>query len=273
MDRRAILFLSLIVVASGCIHSDLPGSELPSTGTPSTGGAGLQVETFDVSDSSIGSGQTGIISLELVNYHNREITPQDISLYNTGVLEVERQGCSSETIGAARPDYKPRLECTWTVSAPEDASGSFESKTVPVKLNLEYDSKLSNSDQPVKVHFKPVEDISSTEPLKKSFSNSEVSLRMETERPIPFEGRTVTVTANNAGNGRVDSNYTFEFFPENVFRDCGKLEKKPIVDQEVEFTCRIQPQAEAERTRNLIISTSYKYVKAPTLDIRVVDTQ
>lgn len=267
MDK-GIIALAVVVLTSGCMHS---GAGVPTTSTSSTG-SGLQVATFDVSDDSLGPGQTGIISLELVNHHRKEIDPEDISLYNTGILVVEKNSCSPETLTAARPDFKPRMKCSWTVEVPEGAVGGFESKTVPVKLNLEYQSSLSNSKQPVKVHFRPIEEIDRTNPLKRSFSNSETQITVETERPIPFEGRTVSITASNAGNGRVASDYEFEYFPEEVFQECPSS-KEPIVEQRVEFTCRIDPANDIEQTRNLIISTSYKYIKAPTLDIRVVDTR
>lgn len=261
--------IALVVVVSGCAHSGLDQS-LPSD-TSSSSGSGLEIATFDVSDTAIGPGQTGIITVELVNYHEEEIDLEEVSIYNTGVLEVEKTGCNPSQLRPAREDYIPRMQCTWTVEVPEDAVENFDSKTIPVKLNLRYGSQLSNSKQPVKTHFYPLDEISRTNQVEKTFSNNEVALTIATERPIPFEGRTVTITARNAGNGRVDSNFEFEYFPEEVFEGC-ESEKEPVVDQQVEFTCDIAPQSKTQQTRNLIVSTSYKYVKSPTLDIEVVST-
>jgi hypothetical protein len=239
--------------------------------TQTSSGQGLVVETFDISDSEIGPGQTGIITLNLVNHHSQSIDVQDISIYNTAELEVSKSGCTPSEFGEPREDFTQRMECSWRVNVPEEAVESFDSKTIPVKLNLEYDSQVSNSQNPVKIDFYPLDEISSTNDVEHSFSNGEVQIGIETESPIPFEGRTVTVKAQNAGPGRVDSNYTFEYFPEEVYSECN-TEYEPIVDQEARFTCRIDPQTEQQQTRNLIISTSYKYVKAPTLDIEVVDS-
>lgn len=269
MDRKFLL-LAIVVAASGCIHSNAV-SDLPSNSNPSSSSEGLQITTFDISDDSLGPGQTGIITVEIANNHPQDVQIDDLSLYNTGVLEVEEMGCTPSEFAEPREDYTPKMECTWRANVPESAVENFDSKTIPIKLNLKYGSQISNSETPVKAHFLPLSEISSTNEVSASFSNGEVQLNIETERPIPFEGRTVTVNAQNVGNGRVASNFTFEYFPERVFDGCG-TEHEPVVDQQVEFSCNILPQTETQQTRNLIASTSYKYVKSPTLDIRVVDT-
>jgi hypothetical protein len=261
-----MLALAIIVAASGCIHTS------GSFNTSSSSGQGLQIATFDISDKTLGGGQQGMINVELNNYHKQEIQIEDISLYNTGVLETERQGCtpSSSEIERAREDYIPTVECTWTVTAPEKSVEGFDSKTIPVKLNLAYNSRFSNSEKPVKVHFKPLEEIDQTNDVEESFTNGEVEMDVSTESPVQFEGTPITVKVRNAGKGRVDSNYTFEYFPEEVLSSCPG-EKKPLVENEAEFTCEIDPQTENSQTRNIVISTSYKYVKAPTLDVEVVN--
>jgi len=242
--------------------------------TPQSGpsGSGLQVETLDISDSTVNSGQTALITLELKNYHRQEIAIDDISLYNTGILETEKQGCNPppSRLETARKDYIPEMRCRWTVQVPEKEIENFNSKTVPVKLNLAYQSQLSNSDNPIKVHFQPLEDIEQKNEVRETYSNKEVSLQIETGSPIQFEGSTVTITANNAGNGRVDSDYSFDYSPSTVFPDCPQ-QKEPLIEQEVQFACSIDPQTDSSLTRNLIVSTSYKYVKEPTLDVEVVN--
>jgi hypothetical protein len=269
VDKKFIA-LGLVVVASGCMHTS--SQITPPAQGPGSSGQGLQISTFDISDKALSPGQQGLITLSLENYQDQSIQIDDISLYNTGVLEVEKQGCtpSSSEIDGAREDYIPTVECSWRITAPEEEFENFDSKTIPVKLNLAYNSYISNSKQPVKIHFKPLDEIEQTNNVEESFSNGEVQMDISTESPVQFEGAPVTITVRGAGNGRVDSNYTFEYFPEDVFASCPS-EKEPLVEQEAEFSCSIDPQTENSQTRNLVISTSYKYVKAPTLDVEVVN--
>ncbi|PSG98697.1 MAG: hypothetical protein BRC29_01055 [Nanohaloarchaea archaeon SW_7_43_1] len=266
MDNK-IMILAAVVTVSGCTH--MTGPLTPPSG-PS--GSGLQVETLDISDGTVSSGQTALITLELKNYHRQEINIDDISLYNTGILETEKQGCNPPParLETARKDYIPEMRCRWTLQVPEEEVENFNSKMVPVKLNLAYRSQLSNSEEPIKLHFQPLEDIEQKNELTKTFSNEEVRLQIKTESPIQLEGSTATITANNAGNGRVDSDYSFEYSPSTVFPDCPQ-QKEPLINQEVEFACSIDPQTDSSLTRNLIVSTSYKYVKEPTIDVEVVN--
>lgn len=261
------MVLILVVAASGCMHTSSIG---PSPASSS--GSGLQIQTFDISDQSLTPGQPARITLELRNYHDQGVPIDDISLYNTGILNAEFQSCnpSSSEIEQAREDYIPTVECSWRVTVPEENIEGFDSKTIPVKLNLAYQSELSNSGQPVKIHFQPLSEIEQTNEVTESFSNSEIQMDIETESPVQFEGSPVAVTVRNSGNGRVDSNYTFSYFPEQVFSSCPS-EKKPLIESEASFTCEIEPRAENSQTRNLVFSTSYKYVKAPTLDVEVVN--
>lgn len=271
MNRKILLMLAMAITASGCIQSEAT-SNLPSNSNPaSSSSGGLEVTTFDLSDDSLGPGQSGIITAEIVNNHAQDIQLDDLSIYNTGVLEINDMSCTPSELREPREGYTPRMQCEWRVNVPESAVENFDSKTVPIKLNLEYGSQLSNSGSPVRANFLPSEDITRTEDLQTSFSNNEVQMEINTERPMPLDGRNLGITVQNSGNGRVASNFTFEYFPEEVFNECDS-EYEPVVDQEVEFSCNIAPQTETQQTRNLIVSTSYKYIKSPTLDIRVVDT-
>lgn len=263
-----MLLLATVVVASGCMHTDTfqpPQSD--------SQGQGLQVERFDISDQELNPGQQGLINLELKNYHGQEIQIDDISIYNTGILDVvESQGCSpsDSEIQGMREGYVPTVECRWTVEVDEEDVENFESRTVPVKLNLAYQSSLSNSDNPVKIHFQSLDEIDRTNEVQETFSNSEVEMSIEADSPVQFSGSPVTVTVRNSGVGRVDSDYSFEYTPESVLGSCPSS-KEPLVETEASFTCDIEPQSETDQTRNLIFSTSYKYVKAPTLDVEVVN--
>ncbi|MFB6209628.1 MAG: hypothetical protein ABEJ56_05855 [Candidatus Nanohaloarchaea archaeon] len=269
MDEK-LLILAIAVTASGCIHSSVedPASiKKPGTGSSSASGD-LKVETFRVSDSTLSPGQNGIITVNLKNYHKSPVSIKQISLYNTGVLEVEKLGCSPEQIKQATEGFRPGMECRWRVSMPSREQGAFESRTIPVKLNLVYTAELSNSGSPIKVHVKPLEEIDRVSEVRKSFSNGEVKMKVETESHVPVQGtRTVEITASNVGPGRVDGGYTFDYTPSTLLSDC-PAEPEPVVQQKVTFSCDLKGDSEA--TRNLVFSTSYKYVKAPTLDIEVV---
>lgn len=264
-----MLLLATVVVASGCIHNS-------STFQPpqsDSQGQGLQVERFDISDQELNPGQQGLINLELKSYHSQDIQIDDISIYNTGILEVvESKECSpsDSEIQGMREDYVSTVECRWTVEVDEEDVENFESRTVPVKLNLAYNSSLSNSDNPVKIHFQSLDQIDQTNEVQETFSNSEVEMDIETDSPVQFSGSPVTVTVRNSGVGRIDSDYGFEYTPESVLESCPSS-KEPLVESEASFTCDIEPQSETDQTRNLVFSTSYKYVKAPTLDVEVVN--
>lgn len=262
METRTLILMAAAVIASGCAHPASPG-----TGSPETG-KGLVVSEFRISDQQMTPGQSAIIRLRLKNYHTGEISIEDVSLYNTGFLEVNKNSCSPGEIQPARKGFAPEMECTWIVNAPEDLEG-FESKAVTLQLNLNYSSQLDNRQSPMKVQFEPLENIERREEKVRSFSNGEVKATVSYENPVPMEGGLIEFGFQSIGPGRVTTDYQLEYQPPGVFGDCAGT-AEAIVGQEARLSCDIVPATDAASQRNLVFSTSYKYVKSPSLDIEVV---
>lgn len=280
MDRRILGLLILAIVASGCA---LPSSSTNDPGNGDSGpdlaeDRGLQIEAFRTTDETLRPSQPAVVNLRLKNYHTADINITDISIYNEGLLEVSNKRCtpSPEDLRPASGGNYPEMECQWDLEAPEeDAYGSFESKPASMNLHLEYESALTNQ-KPFKVEFKPLDEINTSSDLGKTFSNSEVSMTVSTENPVPLEsGRTIEVSAHEIGQGRIasGSNYSFKFTPDDIFgEDCNR-DDSPIVGKEVTFSCHIGGEDVQQGTRNLIFSTYYKYVKEPVLNIKLVNNQ
>lgn len=276
METKIVILLALAVVISGCaVNSDEENPELGSSS-----GKGLEIESLSVADTTLTPGQQTTLSLTLKNYHTKEIEIEEVSVFNDGQLIIGENGtqndenktadCDPEEIQKAQQGIAPEMECTWTIKAPsEEELGAFDSKPMPVNVKIAYDSNIINS-EPLKLQFRSVSDIDSTETVTKEFSNGEVEVSMEVEEPASFSGKTMYFTAQNIGPGNVEGSYKFGYNPETVFEDCteGHREKTPVVDSSVEFSCLVQQDTES--VRNLFTSVSYKYVKTPTVDIEVV---
>lgn len=272
MNKQAFLLLTAILVASGCAHGS---GEDQNTSKNSIPDKGLVVEEFKVSDNEINANQQAIITLRLKNYHKSSMEINDISLYNTGVLEVGEKSCSpsKENIGTAKEGIVPEMECSWIVKA-EDLQ-NFRSKNIPIKLNLNYSAEFTTPTT-TKVHFRPLGGIEKTREISRSFSNNEVKLSMETENPIPYNNNgTFYVKADSVGKGRVAGNsYSFSYSPESLFKNCPEDEEF-VIGSKIEFACpiKMESDSDSQTTRHVSLSTSYKYVKQPSLDIRVVNNQ
>ncbi|MFB6190471.1 MAG: hypothetical protein ABEJ91_02770 [Candidatus Nanohaloarchaea archaeon] len=260
MEARTLL-VALVVFASGCAHTGTnPGD------TSIDKSKGLEVTEFKIADKTLKPGQQSVITLTLTNHHTGKISIEDISLYNTGFLKVGERSCSPQEIKPARKGYAPQMECSWTVKAPEGIQG-FKSKPLTMQLNLAYRSSLTNKKEPMQVLFKPVTGIEERSKVKHSFSNGEVRAVVSYENPVAMEGGLVSFDIKDAGPGRVDSSYRINYRPEQVFSDCpDKLE--PVHGDQAIFTCEVV--SDSRSTRNLVFSTYYKYVKAPSLDVEVV---
>lgn len=254
-----LVLVAAVVVASGCVDQDIGNSG---------GQKGLQITEYSASDSTLRPGQRALITLKLANYHRENVEINDMSLYQLGELEVvSGKSCTPPKLEPARNGLAPEMECTWSVQAPEDIEG-FNSKSYPVKLNLNYTATFSNTGNPFKIRFEELEEISSSEQKEVTYSNGEVVLTLTSDNPAPTSGSTLEVKARGQGQGKIVSDFEFDYTPEKLFKDCPeKVEKfgsEPVV-----FSCQISSD-QAGVTRNLIISTSYKYVKPPTLNIEVI---
>ena len=263
MDAKFLTILAVIIVASGCAQNDNTSTPTPEN---TASGNGLEINEFRVADKTLTPGQETNVLLELQNYHTQDINITDISLYNLGLLDAESRGCSPEEINSATSDIKPRMECNWRLEAPEgEEFGGFEQRPLSFNLHLEYDSVLTNT-EPVRLQFKPLEDVNSTEDISTTFSNGEVEAEMSLESPATFEGRDVRFEVSEVGPGRTDSNYTLNYEPD-IFSGCPE-EERAVIDESFEFTCQVQDSSEV--VRNLFFSTRYKYVKEPTVDVTLV---
>lgn len=260
-ETRIILALALIVAVSGCTDN-----------TNSASGEGLTVET-SISDKTITPGQEAMVELRLKNNHVHEVTLEDVSLYNTGVLEAEKSQCSSEKLPGASKDYIPEAVCQWTIKVPETGSG-VETKPINFKANIEYSSKISNAKNPFKLRFNQLSDIEKKDEKTVSYSNGEVEMTLYSENPRIMSGGPLNVKVDSLNSGRVKEDYKFSFQPETVFQDCetGKTVEPTVGDKAV-FSCEVVPGNSEPVTRNLEVSASYKYVKSPDLSVEVVQTQ
>ncbi|MFB6200283.1 MAG: hypothetical protein ABEJ83_05340 [Candidatus Nanohaloarchaea archaeon] len=265
-----IILLGVAVAASGCTKPKPKYKDNRATNQNSQLWNGLQIETFKITDKTLRPGQRAIITLKAKNYIPRELDPR-VFLYNTGALNVSEPSCTSGKVKAAKQGVYPGMRCTWEVEAPGgEAVRGFPSKQVTVKLHLEYRSRIKNR-RPLKLEFKPALKINRSKKKAVSFGNPEVSVTMETEAPVAVEtGGMLTFKIVEDGKGRLGSNLRFNYTPENLFKGCPETDK-PVIGNKLTATCRVQSSQKA--TRNLFLSTSYKYIKEPTLDIRLVNNQ
>lgn len=275
MNRKIILSIVLVVAVSGCVDSTNTNQNGDNEEVdPVELQKGLEIKEFRAVDPELRPGQQTNVVLKLENYHVKPINIENMELYNLGFLEkVSEAECTPTETEPAKKGYIPTMECSWRIEAPpRDEMDGFNSKSVPVKLDLTYSSQMTNAKQPLQLHFRSLDDIDDTSTVSKTYSNNEVSLTVETEDPVPFEqGRLADITVQNAGMGKVKDNaYEFNYTPSEVFNNCNPPDQ-PFRDK-VEFSCMIEPQNSQSVTRNLFFSVSYKYVKSPTLDIGVVDS-
>ena len=267
MDNRILLFLGIIAVTSGCIDElnlDNDG-ELPN--------GGLELESFTVSDQELRPNQQAVIRAEFRNYH-RNIDVESVELANVGtLLSTESQGCTPniEDLEGAQEGIQPTMACTWVVEAPEeDDLEGFNEHREPVQMRVEYRASMENTN-PLRVDFKPVEEVEATNVVSQSSSNGEISLRLASDNPATLQsGTDLEVIADNDGPGRLPEGFSFNFEPRRLFSDCedGRSEEG-LQDDEVNFLCSVT--ADSEGTNNIFVSADYKYVKEPTLDITLVN--
>ena len=268
MDKKILLIFGLVILTSGCLEQ--PGlnggqqEELPNRG--------LVIDDYSITDNELRPNQQAVIRAQFTNYH-REIDIDSVELANYGtLLSIDRQGCTPEIgeLEDANERIQPRMECTWTVEAPgERELEGFQEKPEPVQMRVEYDASMES--EPLRIGFRPVEDVTSTSIASTSTSNGEVSLDIAADSPATLSsGTTLEVVANNNGPGRLPNGYSFNFEPGRLFDDCedGKKEEG-LQSDEVNFVCSLT--TDSEGTTNVFVSTDYKYVKEPTLDITLVN--
>ncbi len=296
MKTRMVILIGIVVVSAGC--TDIANrlgtdTELPD-GTSNTEGEeksnkGLEIVDFKVSDHTLQPDQQAVVTLRLKNYHTESgITLKETSLYNLGFLEIiDTQACSPP-VRPAKQDVYPETVCKWTIKAPsKDKLTGFNSKSYNVRLNLVYESSLSNSGDPFKAQFKPIDDIEERNQQTKTYANNEVKMTVTGENPFPIitgqtDDASLEVQLESVGPGSLRKMsgshvYELEYAPDAIFNRCdGNTEPvklKPVVENRIEFFCDIESNSGSQVERNLIFSTSYKYAKSPSLDIEVVNRQ
>lgn len=245
-----------------------PGDNTDTPSEPAPG-KGLEITRFDISDSTLNPQQRAVIIVGLKNYHTEDIEVLTKRMINTGLLTVNKLGCRPDEMKAADNGLYPEMKCKWEVVAPKESKlGGFETKQQSVTFYLKYRSSIVSS-TPLRIQFKPYDQINNTVTRSVSFKNGEVRGTMSAENPASFQGENIHVTIRKTGSesSRVVSDYSFEYQPPEVWRNCPSS-REPVVGNEVSFTCRIKEDSRV--VRNLVLTTHYKYVKAPTLNIKLV---
>jgi hypothetical protein len=269
--------LMLAMVASGCT-SELPvdlGGGGESTEEPEQiPGKGLEVTRFTITDNTLSPEQQAEVTLQLKNYHQRDINLTGIELYNTEPLTASNKECTPDEIQQARTGVYPVMECTWTVTAPTaDEIGAFEQRPASFLANLTYESVIENF-EPLKVTFKPYEQINNTQKKIMSFSNGEVQVEVQTESPAALrQNKTLGIRVTEVGSGRMGDEVSLDYTPNSLFHGWCPGEKKLVLEDEVEFNCPMRLDSDQTSERNLFFTVHYKYVQSPSLDVTIVKAQ
>lgn len=280
----------MALTVSGCTGASdlLPNSNDNSDQTQpeQLPGRGLEINSFTISDQTLTPGQTAEVSLELQNYHREEIELEEINLYDLGLLSATKETCSPDEsdLDTATENLNPIIECTWTVEAPpEGEMGGFSQRSASFSAEVSYDSEIENY-RPLDVEFRPLDDIESTNQKSISFSNGEVQVQASVESPVPHgQEKTLSYQISDAGDGRLlqEEALEFDYSPVEVFdmNDDGSVDgsgsecpetQDIILGSGLDFGCSISLDGSGTVTRSLYFTTSYKYVKTPSLSITVV---
>ncbi|MFO7794144.1 MAG: hypothetical protein R6V35_04180 [Candidatus Nanohaloarchaea archaeon] len=269
METKILLLIGIIVITSGCLDQINNGNnnnqELPNRG--------LVIEDFTVTDQELRPEQQAVVRADFKNYHE-EIDVQNIELQPGTRLDVSSEGCSPEPseLEGAGNGIAPTMSCTWTVEAPQEGDADVYQGGVSESLQLraEYEASMENQ-EPMKLDFSPATDIESTSIVSQSSSNGEISLSLTADNPIAMNAGTgLEVVADNDGPGRLPEGFSFEFEPERLFDDCesGRTEEG-LQNDRVNFVCTLSSSNQG--VQNVFVSTDYKYIKSPVIDITIVD--
>ncbi len=274
MDGKILLTIAAVIIVSGCSQLPVGGNQGTPTSAPEqVSGKGLEITDFRVSDQTLSPGQTINVELTLKNYHRNDIDIGDISLYNLGLLESSDKSCTPEEIETAQQGVYPVMECSWRVTAPsQEQIGGFNQRQSTISVTIPYDSIIENY-QPMTVKFKPLDQINRTSKQAMSFSNGEVGVNMEVETPIPLgQNKTIDFQVSKEGSGNINGSYDFEYSPSSVFVGDGcPSTKDPVIRDSLDFSCTIQAESAGEVERNLFLTIRYKYVKAQTTGVTIVN--
>jgi hypothetical protein len=256
--EKILILLLVAMTASGCIHE-----------TKTSSGNGVKVEAFSATDKTLTPNQQTTVEMEVTNYNDAptELRAEDIELFNTGQLEVIEKRCTPTSIDSSQDGFSPTMRCVWTVQAPgEDFVQGFESKPLSFEASIGYASTLENSEA-VKVEFQPLQEIQQSGEYSRTVGNGDIRMSLSGGTPVAVESTsTMTVNVRNIGPGDIQGDYSFEYTPGEIFSCPGSEEP---IEGEVRFSCELS--AGSTGTRNLFVSTSYKYEKTPGTKIEVVN--
>ncbi len=254
--KETALLLLLALMASGCLDG-------------ASSGNGVKVEKFSATDATLNPGQQTTVEIEITNYNDAPTTlrSRSVSLFNTGQLEVLSKTCSPDSIDSSREGFNPTMQCVWTVQAPgEDFVQGFQSKPLSFRANIRYTSTLENR-RAVKVNFQPLREIQKSSEVSRTVSNGDINMKISGQTPAALENpSTITVNVRNTGPGDIKEEYSFSYTPSEIF-SCPDSDEP--IQGAVEFACTLK--ADSTGTRNLFVSTSYKYEKNPGTNIEVVN--
>lgn len=265
VETKILILLSLVIITSGCMEhlNDNGDQELPNRG--------LVIDEFSVTDNQLRPEQQAVVRADFTNYHE-EINVQSVTLEPGTRLSLNRQGCSPEPgeLEGARNGITPTMTCTWTVEAPEGAEAYEGGVTESLQLRAEYEASMENQES-LRLDFRPAADIESTSIVSQSSSNGEVSLSLTADNPVAMNAGTgLEIVADNNGPGRLVDGFSFDFEPESLFDDCESSRTEVgLQDDRVNFVCTLSSANKG--VRNVFVSTDYKYVKSPVLDITIVN--
>lgn len=286
-----ITVVAAVIAVSGCSALPIPssGGETTSPEPSMVSGKGLEVTQFSVSDNTVTPGQEVAVTLKLKNYHTEPIEIDKIRLYNLGLLSKKKgsKECTPEEIGQAKDQgVYPVMKCEWTIEAPPaDTIGGFDQRKTSIAASIAYESTIKNV-EPMKVNFEPLSNVNSTGKKTMTYSNGEVKVNLQTESPVPRgQKKLMQFEVSEVGGGRVKEkkggDYNFSYSPQNVFQtesESGVKEKNvcpeedsPVLEDTLKFSCYIGVSRGPQPVvRNLFFTVSYKYVRAPSLDITIV---
>lgn len=292
MEAKILLLLASIVVASGCSSvNPFKSSEEPDIKSTPVSGKGLEVTNLEVVDPTLRPGQSTVLSLTLKNYHISDTSIESMKIYNTGILEAEddwRQSCTPTEIQEAQQGINPEMQCEFRVTAPDSAElEGFRSKQVNPRIQITYDTGLTNSGDVYNVEFRPQNEIREAGTVKKSYSNGEVKLKVSGDQPVPSEtGGSLFLELNPAGNGRVVTQDDGTLYKVNTESGAdafngGKCEGEQVIGEDAEiapgidnsasFRCELNPSGAETLTQPVVFSISYKYRISPAFNIEVIN--
>ena len=260
MDHKIIILGIITVIASGC-----------ATNTGNNNGQGVVVEDFSISDNTLIPNQEANLNVEIANYNTNPTNIETLEIFNEGELTIENKQCSSEDIRAAREDIVPRMSCSWTVKAPEeDFIEGFNSKPTPIKLRLGYTTSFENT-EPLKIDYQELSNIENSGETTITDSNGNIEITINGQTPTSQSSpNPLNFQIRNVGPGRIEGSYSLSYSPSDILENCPN-EEKPVIEDTVEYSCNLESGSTG--TKNIFLTTSYKYIKSPNLDIQVVNNQ